>query len=310
VTLLTFLGGAGVAAGDGIWQARYVADAAREPTAAGRITCCTHPTMFRLFARLGVALAPFPAYSVNDTAPWLLKETLAGVEPLDRRWPIRPHPHVPGRDWPPPPPPAPLWADPTAPRVAGTAGPWVVGLCMTGSRGPSDPRGVPAELLRPLLAVPGVTWVALHLADHLPLLRALPEARHIPSLADYRVRDWADTAGIVAQLDLVITVDTAVAHLAASLDRPTWVLAIPFPTDGSEGWVWPDAPFTTAWYPSARVFRCAAPGAWAPLVAQVAAALEEEVRRKLTTALVREGPAAFVRAHWPAGGAGLTHAGG
>jgi len=159
------------------------------------------------------------------------------------------------------PPPLPLlWADDRIRLPASGAGVRRVGVCWRGSNG--DARSVPPEALRPLLAEQAVEWVGLQLADHageLPIL----------GLATLGVRDWADTAGVVGQLDLVITVDTAVAHLAASMGARTWVLS---PAYNPLRW----AGLTTGpmpWYPTVRVFQQGAPGEWRDVVDEVRAAL-------------------------------------
>jgi len=81
--------------------------------------------------------------------------------------------------------------------------------------------------------------------------------------------DFADTAAVVANLDLVITVDTAVAHLAGAMGKPTWSL-LSFVPD----WRWFLAREDSPWYPSMRLFRQTRAGEWAPVFAQVAEALK------------------------------------
>lgn len=112
-------------------------------------------------------------------------------------------------------------------------------------------RSLPADLGRELLALPGA--VSLR-----------PE--------DTGARDFQDTADIVAGLDLVITVDTSVAHLAGSVRTPTWVL---LPSVGQD-WRWVRGREDSPWYPSARLFRQAAAGDWREVVDRVRAALSDE----------------------------------
>ena len=80
--------------------------------------------------------------------------------------------------------------------------------------------------------------------------------------------DFADTAALIDQLDLVITVDTSVAHLAGALGKRVWIL-LPFVAD----WRWLTDRTDSPWYPSARLFRQETAGDWGGVVAQVAAAL-------------------------------------
>jgi tetratricopeptide (TPR) repeat protein len=85
-------------------------------------------------------------------------------------------------------------------------------------------------------------------------------------------RDFADTAAMVAGLDLVITVDTAVAHLAGSMGKPVWILLY-----NVVDWRWGLKGERTAWYPSARLFRQTTPGEWSGVFREVEAALREMV---------------------------------
>jgi len=82
------------------------------------------------------------------------------------------------------------------------------------------------------------------------------------------IEDFADTAALLARLDLVVSVDTGVAHLAGALAKPVFVL-LPFTPD----WRWLLGRNTTSWYPTARLYRQATPGDWGEVVARVAAEL-------------------------------------
>lgn len=84
--------------------------------------------------------------------------------------------------------------------------------------------------------------------------------------------DFAETAGVIEQLDLVISVDTAVAHLAGALGKPVWLL-LPAGPD----WRWGTHGVTTPWYPSMRIFRQPTPGDWQSVVSDVQRALQEPV---------------------------------
>ncbi|MBP7340053.1 glycosyltransferase family 9 protein, partial [Niveispirillum sp.] len=82
------------------------------------------------------------------------------------------------------------------------------------------------------------------------------------------ITDFADTAAIMANLDLIITSCTGPAHLAGALGRPTWTV-LPFSPD----WRWLATGEDTFWYPTMRLFRQDARGDWAPVIARVADAL-------------------------------------
>lgn len=80
--------------------------------------------------------------------------------------------------------------------------------------------------------------------------------------------DFADTAALIAPLDLAIAVDTSVAHLAGALGKPTWLM-LPFAPD----FRWPLKREDSPWYPNMRLFRQQRPGDWHGVIARVSAAL-------------------------------------
>ena len=82
--------------------------------------------------------------------------------------------------------------------------------------------------------------------------------------------DFADTAALIANLDLVITVDTAVAHLAGAMGKPVWVM-IPFNPD----WRWMLEREDTPWYPTMRLFRQRKMGKWDDVIARIGAELRD-----------------------------------
>jgi len=127
-------------------------------------------------------------------------------------------------------------------------------------------RSAPLAALAPLLSMPGVAWIALAKDDGEDQVRAVPEASRLVVL-DAR-REFDGTAALVAELDLVVTVDTSIAHLAGALARPTFVL-LPFHAD----WRWRTGRADSDWYPTVRLFRQPAPGDWASVVATVSGAI-------------------------------------
>jgi hypothetical protein len=124
--------------------------------------------------------------------------------------------------------------------------------------------------LRPLLGSVRADWFSLQVGPESAQVAALPDDLfmhdHTPLLADF-----ADTAALVANLDAVVSVDTAVAHLSAAMGKPTWVL-LAFAPD----WRWMRDRSDSAWYPAARLFRQPAAGGWESVVRNVAAAINAE----------------------------------
>ncbi len=151
-----------------------------------------------------------------------------------------------------------------------------IGLVWAGSPGHRNDRNRSLALaaLAPLGRVPGVRFYSVQKGP-----AAAQLATPVPGLAitdlSGEIGDFADTAAIVSHLDLVITVDTSVAHLAGALGRPVWVL-LPFAPD----WRWLMDREDSPWYPTMRLFRQPAPGAWDPVVARVAEALERHAAER------------------------------
>jgi hypothetical protein len=153
-----------------------------------------------------------------------------------------------------------------ATRLAGPAGVRRVGIAWAGNPLHENDRrrSIPLAAFAPLATVPNVQYVALQVGA-----RAADPAP--PDLALLRpaeaIRDMADTAAIVAQLDLVISADTSVAHLAGALGVPVW-LVLPWRPD----WRWSPTASTTPWYPTMRLFHAGEPS-FSTVLAAVAEAL-------------------------------------
>ena len=141
-----------------------------------------------------------------------------------------------------------------------------VGLVWAGrTTHPNDRRrSLRLGQLAPILAQRGVSFVSLQRPVPPRDAAEFAAMPHIIDLAA-ELTDFSVTAAIMANLDLVITVDSSVAHLAGALGRPGWVL-MPRPAD----WRWLAEGTESAWYPSLRLFRQPAPGDWAPAIATAA----------------------------------------
>jgi hypothetical protein len=128
-------------------------------------------------------------------------------------------------------------------------------------------RRMPLEDLRPLASLPGGRLHSLQTettADE----RAQQESMSLVNLGS-QLRDLSDTAAAILALDLLVTVDTASAHVAGALGRACWVL-LPF----AGCWRWGLHRDSTVWYDSLRLFRQPSPGAWSAVIADVCSALQ------------------------------------
>ena len=147
-----------------------------------------------------------------------------------------------------------------------------IGLAWSGSEPVSTEisRSAPLGALAPLIR-PGFDYVAVQ-KDIRPDDAETARALGIGIVSD-RLRDFADTAALMALLDLTISIDTAAAHLAGALNRPVWLLL-----HHTAEWRWLRNRDDSPWYPTARLFRQRAPLQWGELAEQVAGALETFAR--------------------------------
>jgi tetratricopeptide (TPR) repeat protein len=141
-----------------------------------------------------------------------------------------------------------------------------VGLIWAGSAGYglNRFRSMPFSTLAPLANVRNVSYVSLQTGER--ELETRDAAAGFPALlAGREMGDFADTAALIVNLDLLIAVDTAFAHLAGALGRPVWLLQAAMPD-----WRWMRDRDDSPWYPTLRLMRQARLGDWAPVVARVA----------------------------------------
>jgi len=167
-----------------------------------------------------------------------------------------------------------LWRD----RLAGMGRPRI-GLVWSGKPTHKNDhnRSIALQRLKPLLSVLGAQFVSLqqeYRASDLAALGRLPIRRF-----DDLLTDFADTAALIGELDLVITVDTAVAHLAGAMARQLWLL-LPHVQD----WRWLRKRNDSPWYPTAKLFRQPQIGDWDGAIAAMAKELRAFTKACVTLA--------------------------
>jgi Flp pilus assembly protein TadD len=173
------------------------------------------------------------------------------------------------------------------PYLHGDPAPWAnfldglpglkVGLVWAGKSRTEQPHAVAIDKRRsmrladmlPLLDVPGCSFVSLQLGPPAAQMQALSDGVVLHDVSG-RMADWADTAGLILGLDLVITVDTAVAHLAGALGKPVWML-----NRFDSCWRWFLGRDDTPWYPTMRLFRQTSRSDWAGVIGRVRDALAQ-----------------------------------
>lgn len=147
-----------------------------------------------------------------------------------------------------------------------------VGLVWRGS--PNNPedtwRSLPGlATLAPLWQAPGVAFVSLQKGAGEDEARIGLPGQSLTHLGSEQ-RDFADSAAILEQLDLLISVDTSTAHLGGALGKPVWLLA-----DKVPDWRWRDEDLARRWYPTVRIFRQHVQGDWNGAIEDMTAALME-----------------------------------
>lgn len=229
---------------------------------AARIVCVCAPALHRLLATVeGIeavldfdagwaCAAQFDCWTSLMSAPLYLHTTVDTIPaPVNLR-------------------PAESLIDTWRPRLAALPAGRKIGLVWKGNplHGNDAHRSLPSlATLAPLWRLPNVSFVSLQKGPGESEALSPPAQQPLLHLGS-DVADMADTAAIVAQLDLVICVDTSVAHLAASVGTPCWVMLPARDTD----WRWMNHGDESPWYPhTMRLFRQTLNGTWADLVEQV-----------------------------------------
>ncbi len=131
----------------------------------------------------------------------------------------------------------------------------------------------PPNLFFEILNIEGISLYSLQVGEDANVKYYHPKFQDLSS----QIKDFGDTAAAIAKLDLVISVDTAVAHLAGALGKPIWLL-LPCKPD----WRWMLEREDSPWYPTMRLFRQKQPGDWAEVFARVKSALLKEIDKKNT----------------------------
>lgn len=156
---------------------------------------------------------------------------------------------------------------------------WQANMQNDESRLPIARRGIPLLELLPLNDIPGVRFYSLQQEDGLEQLTELPSDFKIQVFDtdfDKTHESFIDSGAVMHHLDLIITVDSAIAHLAGALNRPVWLL-LPFSTD----WRWIYGRTDSPWYPSMRIFKQPTPFNWHSVIEQVKQSLEELINKKI-----------------------------
>ncbi len=158
-----------------------------------------------------------------------------------------------------------------------------VGLVWAGGHRPNQPslaavnrrRSTQLGLMAPLLAVPGVSFVSLQKGAPAEEIAGLQSGVTLHDFTN-ELHDFADTAALTASLDLVISVDTAVAHLAGALGKPVWLL-----NRYDSCWRWLAERDDSPWYPTLAQYRQTEPGCWKAPVTAIIHALQTRTSDQL-----------------------------
>lgn len=127
----------------------------------------------------------------------------------------------------------------------------------------NDKRSIPLEKLTPLFELEGTAFISLQKGEQAQQLKSLPAKYNILDISD-QLQTFADTAALIAGLDLVICVDTSVAHLSGAVGCPTWVMLKVGPD-----WRWLELRNDSPWYSSVRLYRQQQDGQWDKVVGRM-----------------------------------------
>lgn len=191
-------------------------------------------------------LPPFDLQIALGSLPWVYKSTLETI-PTNLPYLQAHAAHV--NRW--------------KPRIDAHAKGMKVGIVWGGNTIPEPRRSCSLKEISALGDVPNISWYSLQVGEHRDQLKGAAQPMNILDLGkDFK--DFSDTAAVLAQMDLLITIDTSAAHLAGAMNRRTWVM-LPFVAD----WRWKLEGQTAPWYPSLRLFRQKLRGDWSMPIRQI-----------------------------------------
>jgi tetratricopeptide (TPR) repeat protein len=152
-----------------------------------------------------------------------------------------------------------------------------IGICWQGSALSVEmDRTFPLTLFADIARLPGVRLISLQTGEGVEQLASLPDGMAVETYdTGSGLRPFVETAAMMANLDLIITSDTAIAHLAGALGRPTWVALKQIPD-----WRWGLQGEATPWYPTARLFRQTTVNDWTTVFQDIRTALTETLRTR------------------------------
>lgn len=129
-------------------------------------------------------------------------------------------------------------------------------------------KSLSLDMFQPLAAIPGVIFYSLQKGPAAAEAARAPKGMRLVDVAR-ELEDFSDTAALISQLDLVVTIDTAVAHLAGAMGKPVWTL-----THWPPDWRWLVGRDDSPWYPTMRLFRRAQTDTWSDVILRVGQALQ------------------------------------
>ena len=161
-------------------------------------------------------------------------------------------------------------------RRIGDDGRLRIGLAWSGNPSQSRDRwrSMHQREFVPLLKIPAIHWFVIQKGPGLAQVRDLPP-EIMPTILDPELNSFADTAAAMMQMDLILTTDTSVSHMAGALGRPTWTMLNYFPD-----WRYEVGRSDCIWYPTMRLWRQPKLGDWNSVIGEVADALEDVVKNR------------------------------